>query len=169
MKLLMKWLRSTPVSLLAIFAAVFAVPALAYASFQFFFPMEPDAVYSKYGPLKVQWNKFSENTNFTEYLSTEKHFDEEDLTAEILVLRSYEKPQVSIYENSKYIYSSVVMRQSVNCRNRTVSVQDIMMFSKTLSKGTLVKDLYDLDWDYGEARPGTIDERKVATLCGFNS
>jgi hypothetical protein len=165
----MQWLRSTPVTLFLLFAAVFAVPAFAYASFQFFFPSDPDAVYTKYGPLKVEWSKFSESANFTEYLSTEKHFDEDALTAEILVLRNYNSPQTSIYDNSKYIYSSAVMRQSVNCRSRTVSVQDLMMFSKTLSKGTLVKDLYDLDWDLGEARPGTIDEKKVATLCGFGS
>jgi hypothetical protein len=44
-----------------------------------------------------------------------------------------------------------------------------MMFSKGMSKGQLVKDLYDLDWDRGEARPGSIDEKKVATLCGFES
>ncbi|QWD63376.1 surface-adhesin E family protein [Polynucleobacter sp. MWH-UH2A] len=165
----MKWLRSTPVTLFLLFAAVFAVPAFAYASFQFFFPSDPDMVYTKYGPLKVGWNKFSENDNFTEYLGKVQHFDEDALTVEILVLRSYHNPQTSIHENAKYVYSSALMRQSVNCRNRTVSVQDLMMFSKTLSKGNLVKDLYDLDWDLGEARPGSIDERKVATLCGFDS
>ena len=43
------------------------------------------------------------------------------------------------------------------------------MFSKGLSKGSLVKDLYDLDWDLGEASPGSIDERKVSTLCEIQS
>jgi len=38
-----------------------------------------------------------------------------------------------------------------------------------MSKGQLVKDLYDLDWDRGEVRPGSIDEFKVITLCGFES
>lgn len=61
------------------------------------------------------------------------------------------------------------MHQSVNCRNRTVSVQDLMMFSQSLSNGPLVKDLYDLGWDIGEARSGSIDEQKVAALCGFGT
>ena len=43
------------------------------------------------------------------------------------------------------------------------------MFSKSMSGGLLVKDLYDLDWDLGEASPGSIDEMKVTTLCGFTS
>jgi hypothetical protein len=44
-----------------------------------------------------------------------------------------------------------------------------MMFSRAHSKGSLVKDLYDLDWDLGEATPGTIDEKKVESLCSFGS
>lgn len=150
-------------------AAIFSIPAFAYASFHYFYPAEPDAVYTKHGPLKIKWEKFSKNTKFTEYLGKEKHFDADALTTEILVLHSYENLQTSIHENSKYIYSSVVIRQSVNCRNRTVSLKDMMMFSKTLSNGLLVKDLYDLDWDLGEASPGSIDEKKVATLCEFES
>jgi len=43
------------------------------------------------------------------------------------------------------------------------------MFSKPLSKGKLVKDLYDLDWDIGSAKPGSIDYMKVSSLCGFTS
>lgn len=165
----MKLIRSFPLSLIAILMAILCIPAIAYASFQYIYPADPDAVYTKYGPLKLEWRKFTENDNFTEYLGKVQHFDEETLTADILVLRSYQKPQTSIHENSKMIYSSIVMHQLVNCRNRTVSVQDLMMFSKTLSKGSLVKDLYDLDWDLGEARPGSIDEKKVTTLCGFES
>jgi hypothetical protein len=166
---LMKTIHSFPVSLLAIFISILCIPAIAYGSFHYLYPSDPDAVYTKHGKLKVEWRKISENKNFTEYIGGEKHFDEESLTADILVLRSYQKPQTSIHENSKIIYSSVVMHQLVNCRNRTVSVQDLLMFSKTLSKGGLVKDLYDLDWDLGAARPGTIDEVKVSTLCSFES
>ena len=165
----MKFIKSIPVNLVIILAAILCIPAIAYASFHYMYPSDPDALYTKYGPLKIEWRKFSENDNFTEYLAEKKVFDEDALTADILVLRSYLNPQASIHENSKLIYSSVIMHQSVNCRNRTVSVQDLMMFSKTLSKGNLVKDLYDLDWDIGEARPGSIDEKKVTTLCGFES
>lgn len=165
----MKFIKSLPISLLAIVTSILCIPAIAYGSFHYIYPMDPDAIYTKYGSLKVEWKKFSENDNFTEYLGKEKHFDEDSLTADILVLRSYHKPQTSIHENSKIIYSSAVMHQSVNCRSRTVSVQDLMMFSRPLSKGALVKDLYDLDWDLGEAKMGSIDEMKVATLCGFDS
>lgn len=166
---IMKFIKSIPVSLVIILAAILCIPAVAYASFNYIYPSDPDAIYTKYGPLKIEWKKFSENDNFTEYLAEKKTFDEDALTADILVLRSYLNPQTSIHENAKLIYSSVIMHQSVNCRNRTVSVQDMMMFSKTLSKGNLVKELYDLDWDIGEARPGSIDEKKVTTLCGFES
>lgn len=165
----MKTSQSFPFSLLIILGSILCIPAIAYGAFQCIYPAEPDAVYTKHGKLKVEWRKFSENDRFTEYLGKERHFDEEALTADILVLRSYQDSQISVHENTKFIYSSVVMHQSVNCRNRTVSVKDLMMFSKTRSNGSLVKDLYDLDWDLGEARPGSIDEKKVAALCGFES
>jgi hypothetical protein len=165
----MKISQSFPVSLLVIMGSILCIPAIAYGSFHYMYPAEPDAVYTRHGKLKVEWSKFSENDRFTEYLGKERHFDEEALTADILVLRSYQESQTSVHENTKFIYSSVVMHQSVNCRNRTVSVKDLMMFSRTLSKGLLVKDLYDLDWDLGEAKPGSIDEKKVSVLCGFQS
>jgi|GEM_PF-7000738 len=44
-----------------------------------------------------------------------------------------------------------------------------MMFSQNQTKGVLVKDLYDLGWDLGEARSGTIDEKKVTSFCSFSS
>lgn len=165
----MKFLKSFPKSLMVVILAILSIPAIAFASFHYLHPIDPDAVFTKHGMLKVEWGKFSENEGFTEYLGRERHFDEDSLTADILVLRSYQNPQTSIHENTKVIYSSVVMHQSVNCRSRTVSVRDLLMFSKGLSKGVLVKDLYDLDWDLGEAKPGTIDEKKVISLCGFGA
>ena len=166
---MMKSIRSIPLSLALITVSILAIPAIAYGSFHYLYPADPDAVYTSHGKLKMEWRKFSENDNFTEYLAKSRDFDEDALTAEILVMRSYRKPQTSIYENSKIIFSSVVMHQSVNCRNKTVSVQDIMMFSSGLSKGSLVKDLYDLDWEHGEAKPGSIDEMKINALCDFSS
>jgi hypothetical protein len=148
---------------------IMSIPAIAFGSFQYIYPSDPDLAYTKHGELTVQWVKFSENDNFSEYLGKHRAFDEDSLTADILVLRSYQEPQSSIYKNNRVVYSSVVLHQTVNCRNRTVSVQDLLMFSKTLSRGSLVKDLYDLDWDLGEATPGSIDEMKVTTLCGFTS
>lgn len=165
----MKFIRSLPASLVLISGAIVAIPAIAYASFHFIYPVDPDAVYTNHGKLKMEWKKFSENDDFTEYLAKPKEFNEDALTADILVLRSYKKPQTSIYENSKLIFSSVVMHQLVNCRNKTVSVQDLMMFSSAYSKGALVKDLYELDWDHGEAKPGSIDEKKITVLCDFES
>lgn len=165
----MKFIQSLPLSLLLILGMILCIPAIAYGSFHYMYPFDPDAIYIKHGKLQVEWKKFSENDDFTEYLGKDQHFDEDTLTADILVLRSYKGLQTSIHENAKVNYSSVVMHQSVNCRNRTVSVRDLLMFSKPQSKGTLVKDLYDLDWDLGEARPGSIDEKKVSTLCGFES
>ena len=165
----MKFIQSIPVSLLAVLGTIMCIPAIAYASFQYMHPTEPDAVVIKYGKLNMEWKKLSENDNFTEYLAKERYFDEDSLTADILVMRSYQTPQTIIYENSKVVYSSVVTHQSVNCRKRSVYVQDMMMFSRGMSKGKLVKDLYDLDWDRGEAKPGSIDEMKVASLCGFDS
>jgi hypothetical protein len=165
----MKFIQSIPVSLLVVLGTIMSIPAIAYASFRYMHPAEPDAVVIKYGKLSMEWRKLSENDNFTEYLAKERYFDEDSLTADILVMRSYQTPQTIIHENSKVVYSSVVTHQSVNCRKRSVYVQDLMMFSRAMSKGQLVKDLYDLDWDRGEARPGSIDEVKVNTLCGFES
>lgn len=165
----MKRPQSFPISLLVILGTILCIPAIAYGSFHYIYPADPDAVYTQYGKLKMEWRKFSENDNFTEYLGKEQHFDEDSLTADILVLRNYQNPKTIIHENEKLTYSSIIMHQSVNCRNRTVSVQDLMMFSKGLSKGALIKDLYDLDWDLGEAKPGSIDEMKVSTLCGYES
>jgi len=161
--------QSIPLSLVGIFVAILCIPAIAYASFHYIYPSEPDAVYTQYGKLKVGWRKFSENDHFTEYLGQAQQFDDDSLTADILVLRSYQNSKTIIHENARLTYRSVIMHQSVNCRSRTVSVQDLMMFSRSLSKGDLVKDLYDLDWDLGEASPGSIDEMKVVTLCGFSS
>lgn len=165
----MKAIYSFPLSLLAILLAILCIPAIAYGSFHLIHPADPNAIYTSHGKLKMEWRKFSENDNFTEYLGMVQHFDDEALTADILVLRSYQKPQTSVYENAKVTYSSVVMHQTVHCRSKTVIVQDLIMFSKTHSKGSIVRDLYDLDWDHGEAKPGTIDEMKVTTLCGFES
>jgi len=158
-----------PKSLLISLIGIMCIPAIAYGSFHYMYPVDPDAIHTKHGKLRVEWVKFSENSNFTEYLAKEKRFDEDSLSADILVLRNYQEPQSSIYEHSQVIYSSVVLHQKVNCRNRTVSVEDLLMFSKSMSGGQLVKDLYDLDWDLGVARSGSIDEMKVSALCGFTS
>lgn len=165
----MKFIQSIPVSLLAILGGIMFIPAIAYASFQYMYPAEPDTVVIRYGKLNMEWKKLTENDKFTEYLSKERYLDEDSLTVDILVMRNYQTPQSIIHENSKVVYSSVVTHQSVNCRKRSVYVQDMMLFSRGMSKGQLVKDLYDLDWDRGEARPGSIDEAKVITLCGFDS
>lgn len=165
----MKSIQFIPISLLVTLTAILSIPAIAYGSFHYMYPADPDAVYTNHGNLNMEWRKFSQNDNFTEYLARDTAFDEDSLTVDILVLRNYQSPQTIIHENSKLIYSSVVTHQSVNCRKRSVYVQDLMLFSKGMSKGQLVKDLYDLDWDRGEARPGTIDEKKVITLCGFES
>jgi len=165
----MKLFRAVPLSLLLILGLILSIPAIAYASFHYMYPADPDAIYTNHGPLNMEWRKFSQNENFTEYLARDTAFDEDSLTVDILVLRNYQSPQTIIHDNSKVVYSSVVTHQSVNCRKRTVYIQDLMMFSKGMSKGQLVKDLYDLDWDRGEARPGSIDEKKVVTLCGFES
>jgi len=158
-----------PKSLLISLVGIMLIPAIAFASFHYVYPIDPDAIYTKHGKLKVEWVKFSEGINFTEYLAKEKHFDEDSLSADILVLRSYQDPQSSIHEHNQIIYSSAVLHQKVNCRNRTVSVEDLLMFSKTMGGGQLVKDLYDLDWGLGEASQGSIDEMKVTALCGFTS
>lgn len=165
----MKFIKSIPISLLCIVLGILTIPAISFGAFHYIYPSDPDAIYTRHGKLNMEWHKFSENDSFTEYLAKAQEFNEEALTADILVMRSYRKPQTTIHENNKIIYSSVVMHQSINCRSRTVSVQDMMMFSSSLSKGSLVKDLYDLDWEMGEARPGTINEKKVAVLCGFES
>ena len=160
---------SIPKSLVFSFAGILSIPAIAFASFQLIYPSDSDLAYTKHGELTVEWVKFSESDNFTEYMAKEKTFDEETLVANILVMRNYQKPQSSIYDHEQVRYSSMVSHQTVNCRSRTVAVQDLMLFSSKLSKGNLVKDLYELDYDSGEAQPGTIAEKKVATLCGFTS
>ena len=158
-----------PKSLAISFIGILSIPAIAFASFQYIYPSDPDLAYTKHGQLTVEWVKFSESDNFTEYMAKEKTFDEDTLVANILVMRNYQKPQTSIYDHEQVRYSSMVSHQTVNCRSRTVAVQDLMLFSSKLSKGNLVKDLYELDYDSGEAQPGTIAEKKVVTLCGFSS
>ncbi len=160
---------SVPRSLAISFIGILSIPAIAFTSFQYIYPSDPDLAYTKHGKLTVEWVKFSESDNFTEYMAKEKTFDEETLVANILVMRNYQKPQSSIYDHEQVHYSSMLSHQTVNCRSRTVSVQDLMLFSSKLSKGNLVKDLYELDYDSGEAQPGTIAEKKVVALCGFTS
>lgn len=158
-----------PKSLVVSMIAIMSLPAIAYGSLHFVMPSDPDKVYTNHGSKKIEWVKFSEANSFTEYIGVEKEFDEETLIANILVLRNYKEPQSSLYEHERVAYSSMIIHQAINCRSRSVSVQDVMLFSKNLSKGNLVKDLYDLDYEIGQARPGTIDEKKVTTLCSFNS
>jgi hypothetical protein len=111
-----------PISLIVILGTILSIPAIAYGSLHYIYPADPDKVYTQFGKLTVEWKKFSENDNFTEYLAQEQYFDEDSLTADILVLRNYQSPQTVIHDNSKVIYSSIVTHQSVNCRNRTVYV-----------------------------------------------
>ena len=158
-----------PKSLVITLVGILCIPAIAYGSFHYAYPSDPYLVYTKHGKLNVEWVKFSEAEGFTEYDGKEKHFDEETLTADILVLRDYKEPQSSTYEHAKVIYSSTILHQTINCRNRTVSVEDLLMFSQNQTKGVLVKDLYDLGWDLGEAKSGTIDEQKVTSFCSFSS
>ena len=160
---------SIPKSLSISLIGILSIPAIAFASLQYIYPSDPDLAYTNHGKLTVEWVKFSENDNFTEYLGKDRTFDDETLVANILVMRNYQKPQSSIYEHEKVNYLSMVAHQTVNCRSRTVSIQDLMLFSNKLTKGSLVKDLYELGYEIGEAQPGTIDEKKVVTLCGFTS
>lgn len=158
-----------PKSLLVTVLVILCIPALAYSAFQSLYPDDPNAVYTKHDQLKIEWHKFSVGENFTEYLAKERYFDEEALTADILVLRNFKEPQQSFYHHARVSYSSVIMHETVNCLNRTVTIQDIMMFSKPLTKGDLVNDLYDLDWDASEAQPGTVNYLKVTSFCRFAS
>jgi hypothetical protein len=158
-----------PKSLLLTIISLLAIPAIAYGSFHYMHPADPDKVYTKHGKLKMEWSKFFEAERFTEYLAKDTVVDEEEMTAEILVMRSYNEPQSSLYDHERVVYSSVVLHQVINCRSRTVNILDMMIFSQPLTKGVLVKDLYDLDYEYGEARPGSIDEKKIHSICQFQS
>ena len=158
-----------PKSVLITVFAILCIPALAYSTFQSFYPMEPDTVYTKHDQLKIEWQKFSAGENFTEYLAKERYFDEDALTADILVLRNFKEPQRLFYQHARVSYSSFITRETVNCRNRTVTIQDLMMFSKPLTKGELVNALYDLNWDTSEAQPNTMNYLKVTSFCRFAS
>ena len=162
-------LAGMPNSLIFSLVGIMFIPAIAYASLHFVLPSSPDLIYTQHGKLKIEWVKLSENDEFTEYISKERHFEEDQLKGQILFLRDYKEPQVSIYEHNKVTYSSVVLHQTINCFNRTTSVDDILMFSKARAKGIMVKDLYDLEWESGEVKAGSMSEKKVSTLCSFNS
>lgn len=161
--------KAIPNSLIFSLAGIMFIPAIAYASLHFVMPSSPDLIYTQHGKLKIEWEKLSENDQFIEYVSKERHFEEDQLKGQILFLRDYKEPQVSIYEHNKVTYSSVVLHQTINCFNRTTSVDDILMFSKARARGILVKDLYDLEWDSGEIKAGSLSEKKVLTFCAFNS
>jgi hypothetical protein len=148
---------------------ILSIPAIAFASLQALYPSDPDHIYTKHGELTMEWIKFAEADNFTEYLSKEKVFDEDTMVTEFLVLRNYKEPQNIIHEHSNLIYSSMVIHQNVNCWSSTVSIEDIILFSKKFSKGPIVRDLYDLDYEIGEAKPDTIDDKKVKTMCHFST
>ena len=158
-----------PKSLLLILVGISLIPAIAYGALQYLYPADPDIVYTQHDKLIIKWHKFAEAEDFTEYLGKEKYFDEEALTADILVLRNYKVPQETFYKHERVRYASTILHQTVICRSRTVQLQDLMMFTKQFSKGNVTKDLYDLDWDKGEAAPGSIDELKVSAFCGFMS
>jgi hypothetical protein len=161
----MKLIRSFPLSLLLILGVILCIPAIAYASFHYIFPANPDHIYSSHGKLKMQWIKFAEAESFTEYLSKDRNIDDDAATVEVLVLRSYQNPQSVVHEHARVVYSSVVLHQVINCRNGVINIQDMMMFSQPFSKGSLVKDLYDLDYEIDQPRPGSIDSKKVMDLC----
>lgn len=165
----MRFIQSIPLTLMAVLIAIFSIPAIAWASFQHFYPSDPDLVYSSHGKLKMEWVKFAEAEDFTEYLARKHSSDEEAATVEILALRSYSQPQVDFRDHAKIVYSSVVLHQIINCRNGVVTIQDMMMFSQPYSKGVMVKDFYDLDSNIGPAVPGSIDGMKVSTLCDLAS
>jgi hypothetical protein len=162
-------LSQIPKSLYAIVCAILCVPLLAWGSFHYFYPNDPDLVYSHHGKLNMEWEKFAQSNTFTEYLAKHRVFDDETLSAEILVLRNYKEPQTSFYDHDRVVYSSVVIHQLINCRSRTVNIQDMLLFSGPLSKGKIVKDVYDLDYDMGAVTQGSIDEMKVQTLCNISS
>lgn len=158
-----------PKSLLLSLVGLLAIPAIAYGSLHFMIPISPDLIYTQHGKLRIEWQKFSENDEFTEYVSKERHFEADQLKGQILFLRDYKEPQVSIHDHNKITYSSVVIHQTINCFNRSTTVDDLLMFSKPRAKGIMVKDLYDLEWESGEVKVGTVSEKKVSSLCSFNS
>ena len=160
---------SLPKSLGISLIGILSIPAIAYASLQMIYPSDPDRLYTNHGKLTMEWVKFAEADNFTEYLSKERVFDEDAMVAEFLVLRNYKEPQNVIHDHSNLIYSSMVIHQNVNCWSKTVSIEDVMLFSKKFSKGSIVKDMYDLDYEIGEAKPDTIDDKKVIALCHFST
>ena len=157
-----------PRSLLFSLIGVLCIPAIAYCSLHFILPSSPDLIYTQHGKLKIEWEKLSENDEFTEYVSKERHFEEDQLKGQVLFLRDYREPQVSIHEHNRVTYSSVVLHQTINCFSRTTSVDDILMFSKARAKGIMVKDLYDLEWESGEVKAGSMSERKISSLCSSN-
>lgn len=154
-----------PKSLVAVVLAVLSIPAIAYASFHYMYPSDLDIVYTKHGKLDMVWNKFAEADSFTEYLAKEKNIKDDGASIEILVLRNYKEPQSALHEHSRIVYSSAVIHQTINCRNNVVNIQDMMFFSQPLTKGIMVKDLYELDYDIGPAPEGSIDGKKVEQLC----
>jgi hypothetical protein len=162
-------MRLLPKSLLLTLLGLLSLPAIGYASFHYMYPSNPDIVYTKHGKLSMVWNKFAEADTFTEYLAEKNNINEDDATVEVLVLRNYNEPQSDLHAHARLVYSSVVIHQVIHCRNRVVSIQDMMYFSQPFTKGMMVKDLYELDYDIGSAPEGSIDGKKVERLCSVSS
>ena len=157
-----------PRSLLFTILGIISIPVLLIIPMNWSYRGDPDYVTTKHGKLQMEWMKLAESETFTEYISLVKSFDDEEMTVNILALRNYKKPQQGIYDHSRYVYSSAVMHQSIDCRNESVAIEDLILYAKRFTNGGIVKDVYDLDHETRRVSPGSILEKKIKAVCRFS-
>lgn len=161
--------KKIPLSFLSILVGLFSVPAICYGALQYFYPNQPDIVYSKQGNHYVVWNKLTNTTYYTEYVSKERNSDSDGLTVNVLVLRNYFEPQTEIMNNIPVTYSSAVLHETINCQNQKITDENIFVYSKNDAKGNLLRAIIGSDYEPIQATPGSVAERKVFELCSYGA
>jgi len=165
----MSELRKTPFSFLLIVAGLFSVPAICYGTLQYFHPNQPDVIYSKQGSQNVVWNRLTDTSNFSEYISKERNIDTEGMKIGVLVLRNFFEPQTEIMNNIPVTYSSAVLHETINCQSQKITDENIFFYSKNDAKGELLRAIIGSEYEPVQAKPGSVAERKVFELCSYGA
>lgn len=163
----MNELRKTPFSFLLIVFGILGLPAVCYAALQYFYPTQPDKVFTQLGFEKVEWSRLTTSDNFSEYISKDRNIDEDGMVVNILVLRNFYEPQTEIMNSVPVTYSSKVLHETINCRNQKIADENVFVYSKNFAKGEVLRAIIGAEYEPVKASAGTVSMRKIQELCSF--
>jgi len=165
----MNELRKTPLSFLFILLGILGLPAICYGTLQYLQPSQPDKVFTQLGSEKVEWSRLTGSENYSEYIGKDRNIDEDGMVVNILVMRNFYEPQTEIMNNVPVTYSSKVLHEPINCRNKKIMDENVFVYSKNFAKGEVLRAIIGTEYEPVKVSEGTVGMRKVLELCSFGA